>query len=140
MNAQHKGRCLIFLFQFLLEIREEAVREALQKEPLICLESLRPSKRRQQTTCIPEPGPSHARSKRCLSNAIDSFTLPQSGPLLYYPLSFAGESESETSLDTSSQRCPQTSNPLPVCLLPFHLILSSVYLRAQHHCLTFVPV
>ncbi|KAH9283284.1 Disco-interacting protein 2 -like protein C [Echinococcus granulosus] len=66
------------------EIREEAVKEALQKEPLICLESLRPSKRRQQNTCIPEPGPSHARS----------------------------ESESEASLDTSSQRCPQALNPL----------------------------
>ncbi|VDM17565.1 unnamed protein product [Hydatigera taeniaeformis] len=67
------------------EIREEAVKEALQKEPLICLESLRPSKRRQQNTCVPEPGPSHARS----------------------------ESESEASLDTSSQQCPQTSNLLP---------------------------
>nr|CDS27664.2 disco interacting protein 2 [Hymenolepis microstoma] len=45
------------------EIREEAVKEALQKDPLVCLDSVRPSKRRQHNSCIPEPGPSHARSE-----------------------------------------------------------------------------
>ncbi len=45
-----------------VEIREEAVKEALQKEPILCPESLRPSKRRQPTPSIPEPGPASLRS------------------------------------------------------------------------------
>lgn len=53
-------------FAFSSEIREEAVKEALQNDPLVCLDSVRPSKRRQPNSCIPEPGPSHARSM-CLS-------------------------------------------------------------------------
>ncbi|VDD78677.1 unnamed protein product [Mesocestoides corti] len=70
------------------EIREEAVKEALQKEPSLCLESLRPSKRRQPTPSVPEPGPSHARS----------------------------ESESETSLDTSTSRqCLAVPNSSACC-------------------------
>ncbi|KAM3187193.1 hypothetical protein ACTXT7_002799 [Hymenolepis weldensis] len=45
------------------KIREEALKEALQNDPLVCLDSVRPSKRRQPNSCIPEPGPSHARSE-----------------------------------------------------------------------------
>ncbi|KAM7532646.1 hypothetical protein Aperf_G00000130954 [Anoplocephala perfoliata] len=52
------------------EIREEAVKEALQKDPL-CLDSVRPSKRRQPSSCIPEPGPSHARSESESESSLD---------------------------------------------------------------------
>lgn len=65
---------LISSFLYFTEIREEAVKEALQKDPLICLDSVRPSKRRQPNSCIPEPGPSHARSK-CLPTSLIQHAL-----------------------------------------------------------------
>ncbi|VUZ51860.1 unnamed protein product [Hymenolepis diminuta] len=99
------------------EIREEAVKEALQNDPLVCLDSVRPSKRRQPNSCIPEPGPSHARSESGSESSFGTNSSQRHHHQISIPVQPPTVSQQQSRFLESAEVFHKMSDPTPATKL-----------------------